>query len=57
MGRERRPPKTAVVGNPFIGNSLLALVMAMLHAPPMLALLWTQRWLRRRLRGRVRAIS
>jgi len=38
------------VGNPLVGNSLFALILALLHAPPMLALLWTQRLLRRRLR-------
>jgi hypothetical protein len=38
------------VGNPLVGNSLFALILALLHVPPMLALLWTQRLLRRRLR-------
>jgi hypothetical protein len=37
-----------VWGTRLIGNSLFALVLALLHAPPMFALLWTQRVLRRR---------
>lgn len=52
--RQPLAPKTAVVGNPLIGNSLFALVLALLHAPPMVALLWTQRLLRRRRRVSVR---
>jgi hypothetical protein len=42
--------KTARVEHPLVGNSLFAIVLALLHAPPMLALLWTQRSLRRRSR-------
>jgi len=41
------------VGNPLIGNSLFALILALLHAPPMVALFWAQRWLRRRMHLRV----
>jgi hypothetical protein len=37
------------MGNPLVGNSLFAIALAALHAPPMVALLWAQRWLRRRL--------
>jgi hypothetical protein len=48
--RQLPSAKTAAVGNPVIGNSLFALILALLHAPPMLALLWTQRLLRRRRR-------
>ncbi|MBT5772759.1 MAG: hypothetical protein HOH95_00090 [Dehalococcoidia bacterium] len=36
------------MANPVIGNSLFALVLALMHAPPMFALLWMQRSLRRR---------
>lgn len=36
------------MANPVIGNSLFALVLALMHVPPMFALLWMQRSLRRR---------
>lgn len=36
------------MANPVIGNSLFAVVLALMHVPPMFALLWAQRRLRRR---------
>ena len=47
--RQCRRPNTGRMANPIIGNSLFALVLALMHAPPMFALLWTQRRLRRRM--------
>jgi hypothetical protein len=37
------------MAHPVIGNSLFAIVLALMHVPPMFALLWAQRRLRLRL--------
>jgi len=39
------------MADPLIGNSLFAIVLALMHVPPMFALLWVQRHLRTRMRA------
>ncbi len=41
-----RRRRLLLMAHPVIGNSLFAIVLALMHVPPMFALLWAQRRLR-----------